>query len=172
MEREIIEHNKMRSLRLDTGYMYQESVKDPVTNEHVGFLSMVKESDYSFSYVNFNMEDKMGTFYIEEDSVFIEPFRNLVSEDDEFRIEDDYSERFIRLFKDDKGGVVIEVHMLPGEYDISIELKNIMFDLRSKADRDEKDTKKRLSQFFDELAQVYDKIPEVEQQKLINQKDK
>ncbi len=171
MEREIIEHNKTRSLRLDTGYMYQESVKDPITNGVVGFLSMVKESDYSFSYINFNMDTKMGIFYIEEDSVFIEPFRNLVADDEEFRIEDDYSERFIRLFKDDKGGVILEVHMLPGEYDISIELKNIMFDLRSQADQDGKDTKKRLSQFFDELVQVYDKMPEEEQQKLVNQRD-
>ena len=86
MEKEIIEHNKARSITLDTGYMYQESVKDPVTDKYVGFISMVKESDNSFSYINFNMETKMGTFYIEEDSIFVEPFRNLVADDDEFRI--------------------------------------------------------------------------------------
>lgn len=171
MEKEIIEHEKMRSIRLDTGYMYQESIKAPNTDEYVEMLSMVKEGDYSFSYINFGMEEKVGTFTIEADSLFIEPFKHLVGEDAEFRIDDDYSDRFIRIFKDDNGDVTLEVHMLPGEYDVSIELKNIMFDLRSQVDGNGKDTKKRLSQFFDELIQVYDKMPDPEQQKLVNQKN-
>ncbi|MDE6141132.1 MAG: hypothetical protein K2G03_00875, partial [Bacilli bacterium] len=122
MEREVIEHNKVRCIRLDTGYTYQESVKDEQTGEFVEMIDIVKESDYSIFYMNFTGEEKIGTFHIESDSLFIEPFRNLVLEDQEFRILDDYSDRYVSIFKEENGGVTIEVHLLPGEFDASIEL--------------------------------------------------
>lgn len=165
MEREVIEHNKVRSVILDSGYTYQEVVKSDEGDE---FFSMVKESDYSFLYVNFAMQEKVGAFYVESDSLFIDPFLGLVGEDEEFRIDDDYSERFIRMFKDANGGVGIEIHLLPGEYDATIELKNIMLDLRSQADGGKLDTKKRLSTFFDELIKVYELIPDDSDKKLTN----
>lgn len=165
MEREVVEHDKTRTITLDTGYMYQETMKSELGDE---YLSMVKESDYSFLYANFAMQEKVGMFYIEADSIFIEPFLGLVGEDEEFRINDDYSERYIRMFKDDNGGVVIEIHLLKGEYDATIELKNIMYDTRSKVDQEGSDTKKRLSHFFDELVKICEKIPGPEGCQLVN----
>lgn len=159
MEKVVIEHDKKRKILTEGGYVYQETIKDPKTDEYGEMFSMIKQSDYSFGYFNLTDEEKVGKFVIESDSIFIEPFSNLVSDTKELRIDDDYTERYMTFSKTEDGEVLIEIHLLPGEYDGSIELKNIMFDLRSQADANGLDIKKKLSQFFDELMKVSEKIP-------------
>lgn len=167
MEKEVIEYGKKRVITIDRGYSYQESVKDTNGDDYVEFFSMVKESDYSFYYFNGTMVEKTGEFKIEADSIFINPFLSLLGDDLSFEVEDDYTERSVVFRKAEDGGVIINVNLLPGETDGSIELKNIMFDTRSKADSFGTDTKSRLSNFFDELVLVNCSSVSVEEKKLI-----
>lgn len=161
MRKVIIEHDKKREVIKDGGYTYKEGIKGS-DGDIEEFFTMVKESDYSFYYMNGTDEVKDGKLTIEIDSAFYDAFNHLVGEDEEFKIDDDYSERYILMKRNESGEVEVIIHLLPGEYDASIELKNIMFDMRSRADAEGKDIKGRLSVFFDELMQVLESIPEEE----------
>ncbi len=159
MEKKIYEHGKRRTISIDRGYIYQEDIKaNPDDEDYIEFLSLCKSDDYSFMYFNGTFEEKVGIFTIENDSAVITPFLNLIKDDKTFKVTDDYSERFIEFSKNEKGEVQILFHLLPGETDGSIELKNIMFDLRSQADRDGSKTKERLSVFFDELIELMNNL--------------
>lgn len=161
MRKVVMEHDKKREVERDRNYIYKENIKGP-DGDIVEFFNMVKESDYSFYYMNGTDEEKVGKLTIEIDSAFYEAFNNLVGANPEFRINDDYSERHIIFKRNEEGEIEVEIHLLPGEYDGTIELKNIMFDLRSGADSKGLDTKEKLSKFFDELMQAMECIPEEE----------
>lgn len=161
MRKVVIEHDKKREIQCDGSYVYKEAIKG-ADGDIQEFFTMCKGSDYSFYYMNGTDEEKVGKLTIEIDSAFYEAFSNLVGEYPEFRINDDYSERHIIFKRNEEGEIEVEIHLLPGEYDGTIELKNIMFDLRSGADSNGLDTKAKLSKFFDELMQVMEHIPEEE----------
>lgn len=161
MRKVIIEHDKKREIQCDGSYVYKENIKG-ADGDIQEFFTMCKGSDYSFYYMNGGDEAKVGQLTIEIDSAFYEAFNNLIGEEVEFRVDDDYSERHIIFRRNEEGEVEVMIYLLPGEYDASIELKNIMFDMRSGADAQGLDTKAQLSKFFDELMQVMERIPEEE----------
>ena len=76
----------------------------------------------------------------------------------ELTINDDYSERKITFSWGEDASIKMQVHLLPSESDGTIELKNIMFDLRSAADQDDLDIKDKLSHFFELLVQIAKKM--------------
>lgn len=158
MEIEKIEHLKKRTITIDDGYSYSEAIKTNDSEDYIEFLTLTKQNDYSFYYFNGTFQEKIGMFTIEPDSIFIKAFFNLIGEDKSLRIQDDYSEKFIEFSKSDSGEVIIFVHLLPGEIDGTIELKNVMHDFRSQVDIDGMDTKERLSRFFDQLIGVVDTL--------------
>ncbi len=161
MIKTIMENNKKREVSAENSqYTYQEAISSSGSDEYDEFLYMVKGGDFSFFYSNGTFEEKVGEFTIEKDSIFNAAFDNLIGEDEELKIENDYNERYLLFKRDDEGNVVIEVHLLPEECDGVIELKNIMFDMRSQADIDGKDTKKRLNKFFEDILHVAEKIPD------------
>lgn len=144
---EINEHGKIRQAIMDDGYEYNETVSNE-TGEIVEYFSMCAYSDYSFMYANLKCESKVGEFTVEIDSVFFRAFETLLEGLDELRIDDDFSERYIEFKKNEDGNVAIRVHLLPEEADGVINIKNVMYDLRSYTDRDNTDIKERLSKFF------------------------
>ena len=156
---EKIENDKRRTVYYDREYSYKEDIKAIDSEEYIEFLSLTKGNDYVFAYFNGTFEEKIGVFTVEHDSQFIEPFLNLINDDDNLKIEDDFSDgRFIEFSKNENGDVIISVHLLPGECDGSITLKNIMHDLRSYADVSGTNIKERLSIFFDELVGLIPKL--------------
>lgn len=155
MEKEIIEYGKKRTITIDKVYSYDEAIKGNSNEEdYTEFLTLTKGDDYSFYYFNGTFDEKVGTFIIESDSVFIKPFLNLIQDTETFKVVDDYSDRFIEFSKNGNGEVKISIHLLPGEIDGTIELKNVMHDQRSKEDVAGTNTKERLSIFFDQLIEV------------------
>lgn len=161
MRKKIIEHDKKREINNEQGgYVYQETIVYPEEDDAVEFITMCKESDYSFYYFNGAESESKGKFTIESDSIFYDAFNRLIGEELEFKIDDDYSEKNIIFKRNEDGDIEVLVHLLPGENDGTIELKNIMFDLRSSSDAEGKDTKKRLSEFFDELMALGELIPD------------
>lgn len=154
MVKEIIEYGKRRTITIDKGYSYSEAIKADHNEDYIEFLTLNKGDDYSFYYFNGSLEEKVGIFVIESDSVFIEPFSNLINDTEPFKVIDDYSNRFIEFSKNENGEVKISIHLLPGEVDGVIELKNIMYDIRSKEDGAGTNTKERLSIFFDQLIEL------------------
>lgn len=161
MRKKIIEHEKRREINNEQGgYIYQETIYYPEDDDAIEFINMCKESDYSFYYFNGTESEQKGKFTIESDSHFYAAFSKLIGGDLEFKIDDDYSEKNIIFKRNEDGDIEVLVHLLPGENDGTIELKNIMFDIRSQADVDEKDIKQRLSEFFDELMALGELIPD------------
>lgn len=161
MRKVVIEHDKKREIACDGSYIYKEAIKGS-DGDIQEFFTMCKGSDYSFYYLNGGDEANTGKLTIEIDSAFYEAFDNLIGEDVEFRVDDDYSERHIVFKRNEEGEVEVEIHLLPGESDGTIELKNIMFDMRSEADAQGLDTKAKLSKLFDELIQIMERIPKEE----------
>lgn len=154
MNKEIIEYGKRRTISDYDGYSYEEATKHNGNENYMEFLTLFKGDDYSFYYFNGTFEAKVGVFTIESDSIFVSPFLNLIGFEEKVEIVDDYSDRFIEFFKNENGDVEIYIHLLPDETDGSIELKNIMYDIRSRADATGTDLKGRLSAFFDELVEL------------------
>lgn len=160
MYKERIEFNKRRSITIGRDYIYSEAIKADGSDDYTEFLTLVKGSDYSIYYMNGTFEEKVGTFTIESESVFFSPFKNLIGNDECLKIECDLSERYVELSKTENGDIVISIHLLPGEVDGTIELKNIMSDIRSQASMCGTNLKHRLSQFFDELVTLAPLIEE------------
>jgi len=150
MDFEFIEHNKKRVVSLAMGYSFKEFILDE-SNHFSEFFIFDKTNDYSFYYLNGTGKEKVGNLTIEHDSIFYEPFYHLLTSLKIPRVQDDYSERYLELSLKRDGDILVTIHLLPGEMDGTIELKNIMFDLRSQADSNTKDC---LSLFFDELVFV------------------
>ena len=161
MHKEIIENGKRRTITLGGTYTYSEAIKGNDGEEYTEFLTMTKGSDYSFYYCNGTFEEKVGVFTIERDSKFISPFLTLLGDDETLKVLDDHSDRFIDFSKSENGDVVISIHLLPGEIDGTIELKNIMHDvIRSRVDASGTNIKERLSKFFDELIELIPSLDE------------
>lgn len=151
---EINEHGKNRQFIYDGGYEYNETVFDELGNPVV-FFNMCAYSDYSFMYGNLDGKSDVGKITIEIDSTFYKAFLSLLDDIDELRIESDFSERFMEVNKNDVGEIEITIHLLPGESDGVIDIKNIMYDLRSKSDSNNTDLKKRLNRFFSILSHTF-----------------
>lgn len=151
----VVEYGKERSVNVDNGYIYKELIF--CDGEILEFLLIIKDSDYSFYYFNDSDKEKKGEFIIENDSIFIDSFSILTDNCNPFVVEDDYSSRKISFCKRDDGSIKIEVCLLPSEFDGSIELKNIMHDLRSKSDCLGMNTKEVLSNFFEKLISIKEK---------------
>jgi len=146
----IREENVLRKFTISNGALiYQESNLDD-KEKIIDFFSMVKGNDYSIYYFNATDEEKVGEFLIKKDSIFYVTFNNLISENNNFMIEDDYTERYVEFTRNDEG-IKINIHLQANEYDGTIELKNIMHDLRCKSDAYGKNTKSKLNKFFDEM---------------------
>ena len=160
MFKEKIEFNKRRSITIGREYIYSEAIKAEGSEDYTEFLNLVKGSDYSFYYMNGTFEEKVGTFTIESESVFFSPFKNLLGNDESLKIESDHNERYVEFSKFENGDIVISIHLLPGEIDGTIELKNIMLDIRSQASMSGTNIKERLSHFFDELKFLASSIEE------------
>lgn len=161
---QINEHGKLRQVNIDDGYEYNETIYNESGNA-IEFFNACLYSDFSFLYVSFN-EAKVGNLTIELDSAFYKSFSSLLGELDTLRIDDDFSERFIEFKKNEDGEIEIEIHLLPNEKDGEITIKNIMYDLRSKVDQYDKDTKKRLKSFFSEISHVFESVSSEENKKL------
>lgn len=166
MKKEIIEFGKKRVFSLDDSYSYNESICASDSDEYIEFFKMIKADDYSFYYLNGTDNIKDGHFVIENDSLFAIPFKNLLGNDKSFVINDDYSDRYLSLTLDENKNVVITFHLLDGEFDGTVELKNVMKDFRSSVDALGLDTKDRLSHFFDELIELVFKEEEIRKLKL------
>ena len=155
MSIKVEENNKKREIRLEDGIIYQETISDEASDS-IEFITMVKQSDYSFYYFGMLEDEKADskTFEIEPDSFVYEALFALLNGSSELTINDDYSERKITFSWGEDASIKMQVHLLPGESDGTIELKNIMFDLRSAADQDGLDIKDKLSHFFELLVQI------------------
>ena len=154
MNKEIYEYGKKRAISADRVYSYSEAIKGTDGENYIEFLTLAKGDDYSFYYFNGTFEEKVGIFTIERDSVFIQPFSNLLKDGKPLKVLDDHSDRFIEFSKNENGDIIISVQLLPGESDGTIELKNVMYDIRSRADASGTNIKERLSKFFDELIEL------------------
>ena len=155
MNKEIYEYGKKRTITIDRSCSYSEAIKGTDDEDYIEFITLTKGDDYSFYYFNGTFEEKKGIFTIERDSVFINPFLNLLSDDKIFKILDDHSDRFIEFSKNESGDIIISVQLLSGEIDGTIELKDVMRDvIRSRADALGTNIKERLSVFFDELIEL------------------
>lgn len=171
MQKEIIEYEKLRSIDISyEQYTYTESIKTESNGDYTEFFNMIKGQNYTFYYCNALGNPKDGKFTIEHDSIFIQPFLTLVQEKNSFKVMDDHSEKFIEFSKNKNNGVDISIHLLPNMMDGTICVKNIMFDLRSRADAMETDVKKRLSMFFDELIKLMPLLEEKTSQKVFVKK--
>ncbi|MCH5166696.1 MAG: hypothetical protein J1F35_02270 [Erysipelotrichales bacterium] len=154
MNKEIYEYGKKRAISADRVYSYSEAIKGTDDENYIEFLTLTKGDDYSFYYFNGTFEEKVGIFTIERDSVFIQPFSNLLKDDKTLKVLDDHSDRFIQFSKNENGDIIISIQLLPGEIDGTIELKNVMYDIRSRADASGTNIKEKLSKFFDELIEL------------------
>lgn len=167
----MIEYEKLRSVDIDYGqYTYTESIKAESNGDYIEFFNMIKGPDYTFYYCNAAGTPKDGRFTIEHDSIFIQPFLTLVQEKNSFKVMDDHSEKFIEFSRNENNGVDISIHLLPNMIDGTICVKNVMFDLRSRADAMETDVKERLSMFFDELVKLMPLLEEKTSQKVFVKK--
>ena len=125
MYKEIVEYGKKRKISDDGVYSYSENIKGTDNDDYIEFLTLTKGNDYSFYYFNGTFEEKVGMFTIERNSVFFRPFSYLLKDDKALKVLDDHSDRFIEFSKNENGDVIISVHLLPGEIDRTIELKNV-----------------------------------------------
>ncbi len=150
---EINEHGKIRRAQFDNGYEYTETNTN--SQERVTeYFIMCYSSDYSFMYVNSDIETNVGKMVVETDSAFYQAFRTLLEGTDELHIDCDFSERYLEFKLNDNGEVEISFYLLPGETDGTVDVKNVMYDLRSKADQDNTDIKKRLKNFFNVISHI------------------
>lgn len=150
---EFNEHGKIRQASFDNDYEYTET-KTNGTGEVTEYFSMCYSSDYSFMYANLDRETNVGKMVVETDSAFYQAFKTLLEGIDKLHIDCDFSERYLEFEINNNDEVEISFHLLPEETDGTVDVKNVMYDLRSKADQDNTDIKKRLKNFFNVIENI------------------
>jgi len=167
--------NESRIIKMDT----DESNFECTTSFNEFFLrNGIIEKNYSFhQYYDYNfnvflsnkIDDDHITFEYDIDHPLYFAFLHLLSGDDSLLIEDDdtreYNKKYLVITKNDDKILLTFVNKKDEKImweKFNVFIKNTMYDLRSKIDVQELDTKNRLSNFFnevrDELSHDYHQI--------------
>lgn len=113
--------------------------------------------DFTFYAMNFEEETKTLVFEIDENNPLYSPLLNLI-EDRQLLIDDDMTNelnsKYILIEKDDDK-IYIKFNRADNSFIFDITIINIVFDLRSKVDQQNLNTKSRLLKFFNEINEIF-----------------
>ena len=169
---------KSLSYSINSGYVQIHTITALDTKDNAYIIKLSRWDDYTFTSwydVSFEEYEKLNkqTHKFEKEHPLYIPLLHLLNGEDELIIDDDetseMNKKYMRIYYDKEDINIDFINNL--EEDTSLEkfnvfIKNIGFDLRSKIDCLEKDTKERLFFFFKE---VYARMLEEEHQIMIEE---
>lgn len=157
--------NYKYKLDCDGGICFQINEFDE-HNEIVRFI--ILSYNYDIGFKLFDVSDEIyeeveKKVIIDDENPFYHVFLELLNNEDELLIDDDFCNgdflRYIKFKKEnDRINIVFHDEKSKNSIDgFTVTIKNVCFDLRSKIDQQELDTKKQLKIFFNNIYKIFDK---------------
>ena len=164
MEKKVRENDKLYVYNLDKedGSSSLNIYEFGESGDVKGELYFVEYQDYGFKaydFDNWEIEEKEFIFTI-DDLIYL-PLKHMLKGDESLVIEDDFTREDNIRYVEIINGDIITVRFVDKKDDLidrlSINIKNIMYDGRSKIDQRGLDTKDRIWRFYQELYQEFSK---------------